>query len=279
MARWIQIPRVAAALIGASAIALLTNGAHAQTPKPSSAEFPPHAKVLDGFEKVVTKANIKPMYTIWQREKDGQMYAELPRSFASKKYFIALTVASGETYAGLQSSDFYVYWRKYDKRLALIQPNIDTRADGEKEAKSSVKRLFTDRVMMDLPIVTMGPGGGPVIDLDDMLVGKASMFFGSRAAPSSAAVRNKIFSIKTAKAFEENVEVAFEVPTLSGTLKILHYSISDIPDSTGYKPRVADARIGFFTTSYKDLSKYNDRETRPQPSGETDRRRHHPDSR
>jgi Met-zincin/Domain of unknown function (DUF5117) len=231
----------------------------AEAQKPST--FPAHDKVLTGFTKVVTKANIKPMYTVWERKSDGQMYAELPRTFATKKYFIALTVASGENYAGLQSSDFYVYWKKYDKRLALIQPNVSTRADGDREAKASVDRLFTDRLLMDLPIVTMGPGGGPVIDLDAMLVANAKLFFGSNAAPSAAAVRNGIFSISTSKVFKNNIEVAFEVPTNSGTLKILHYSISEIPDKTGYKTRTADARIGYFTTTFTDLSKYNDRET------------------
>ena len=225
------------------------------------ADFPPHAKVLEGFEKVVTKANIKPMYTLWTRDKDGQMLAELPRNFASKKYFIAMTVASGETYAGLQGSDLYVYWRRYDKRIALIQPNIGIRANGDKEAESSVKRLFTDRILLEVPIVTIGPGGGPVVDMDAILLGNASQFFGGGAAPNPVMTRNNVFSIATAKAFENNIEVAFEVPTNGGVLKQLHYSISDIPDNTGYKPREADTRIGYFTTSYTDLAKYNDRET------------------
>lgn len=240
-------------------------------------EFPPHADVLKGFDKVVTKANIKPMYTLYARKSDGQMFAELPSSFANKKYFIAVTLASGDTYAGLQGNDFYVYWRRYDKRLALIQPNISMRATSDKEAESSVKRLFTDRVLLDIPIVTMGPGGGPLIDLDALLVGKASTFFGSSGQSSSAAVRYGLFSVTTKKAFENNIEVAFEVPTdgfggirpglsgrgsNSGKLRRLHYSISEIPSSTGYKPRVADQRVGFFTTSYTDLAKYNDRETR-----------------
>lgn len=253
------------------------NAANAQTPaKPT--EFPPHAKVLEGFEKVVTKAKIKPMYTLYTRKNDGQMYAELPSSFAGKKYFIAVTLASGDTYAGLQGNDYYVYWKRYDKRLALIQPNISVRAPGDKEAESSVKRLFTDRVLLDIPIVTMGPSGGPLIDLDALLVGQASKFFGSDGRVSPSAARYGLFSVTTAKAFENNIEVAFEVPVDSsrafysysgsagsrgsGTLRRLHYSISEIPKSTGYKPRVADQRIGFFTTSYTDLAKYNDRETR-----------------
>lgn len=232
----------------------------------SSSEFPPHAKILEGFSKVVTQANITPMYTLYKRDKDGQMYAELPRNFSSKKYYMAMTMASGGPYAGLQNADRYVYWRRYDKRLALIEPNTEIRADGDKEAASSVKRLFTDRLLLDVPIVTMGPGGGPVIDLDSMLISNSTKLFVSDRGGSGAINRQAqlygLYSITNAKAFKNNIEVAFEIPSTSGQLKRLHYSISEIPASTGYKPRVADTRVGFFTTSYSDLAKYDDRETR-----------------
>ena len=89
------------ALLGVQAVA--QEPANPDPPKP---DYPPSEKVLEGYEKVVTKANIKPMYTLWTRQKDGQMYAELPRGFAQKKYFIATTVASGDTYAGLQAVMF-----------------------------------------------------------------------------------------------------------------------------------------------------------------------------
>ena len=36
-----------------------------------------------------------------------------------KKFFVALTVASGDRYAGLQAGDMYVYWRRIDKRIAV----------------------------------------------------------------------------------------------------------------------------------------------------------------
>lgn len=250
-------------LIGCGRIAatmlLATLGAQAIAQEPPKPDYPPSEKVLEGYEKVITKPNIKSMYTLWTRQKDGQMYAELPRGFAQKKYFIATTVASGETYAGLQAGDVYVYWRQYDKHLALMTPEIEYRAVGDKEAESSVKRLFTDRVLLEVPIVTMGPGGGPVIDVDAMLLNPSLSF--APAMVNFNLTRNGVYSIHTAKAFENNVEIAFEVPDISGILKVLHYSISDIPDNTGYQPRVADSRVGFFTTSYVDLAKYNDRET------------------
>ena len=256
---WFRLMRTA--VVAGIVVSAATAGA--QTATPPTPEFPPFSKVSEGFEKVVTEPGQSSMYTLYVRKKDSQVLAELPRDFASKKYFIATTVASGETYAGLHAAEYYVYWRRYNKRLALMAPEIDTRANGEREASDSVKRLFTDRVLMEVPIVTMGAGGGPVIDLDAMLLNPDPRYGLGPAAFNASMTGRGIFSIRTAKAFKDNVEISFEVPsTANGGLKILHYSISNIPDKTGYKPRVADSRVGFFTTSYSDLSRYDDRETK-----------------
>lgn len=216
--------------------------------------FPDFEKVIEGYEEVISTADKKKgLMRLWVRKSDNQMLAELPRNFAKKKFFFAVTVASGEVFAGLQAGDRYVYWRRYDDRLALIEPNIEIRSTGDKASRSSVERLFTDRVLLDIPIVTMRSRGGPVIDLDDLLVGRAGAFFGARTARG---INRNLASIQTAKAFPQNVEVAYEVPVSGGVLKTLHYSISEIPNKTGYKPRKADARVGYFTTSYKDLGQY-----------------------
>ena len=226
-------------------------------------EFPPHKEVLDGYDKVAspTKADgtaETPLWTLYTRSKDAQMFAELPSGFASQQYYVALTVAAGETFAGLQQGDLYVKLKRYDKVLAVIAPNTDVRTS-EKEAKASIERLFTDRVLMEIPIVTMGPGGGPVIDMDALCVGNASLFFPgtyvSRQTP-------RVFSIQKAKAFTENVEVAYEIPGAGGQLKTLHYSFSVLKPSPGFKPRAADQRVGYFTTAYSDFGKYQDDETR-----------------
>jgi len=221
-------------------------------------EFPPLSDVLKDYEKVVSTADgARSFYTIWTREKDGQMLAALPSGYDGKKTFIAMTVASGDSFAGLQAGDMYVYWRRYDKRLALIEPNIEIRSTGDEESKSSVERLFTDRVILDVPIVTMS-GGSPVIDMDALLVDQASKFFGPRLRSSSS----RLIKIKKAKAFPKNVELAFEIPTQNGRLQTLHYSISEIPGRGSYKPRKADERVGYFTTGYQDYGKFEDPETR-----------------
>jgi len=219
-------------------------------------EFPPLEQVIKGYEKVVSTADgQRSLYTIYKRDKDGQMLAVLPAGYESKRYFIAMTVASGQEYAGLQAGDMYVYWRRYDKHLALMQPNIRIRSDGDAESKNSVKRLFTDRVILDVPIVAMS-GGLPVIDMDALLVGQASKFFGSKVRVSNP----RLIKIKKAKAFPKNVELAFEIPASGGRLQTMHYSISEIPDNTGYQPRKADERVGYFTTSYSDYGQYKSKD-------------------
>ena len=93
-----------------------------------------------------------------------------------------------------------------------------------------------------------------MIDLDALLVGNARTFLG--VSPQSS-----LISIKKAKSFERNLEVAFEVPMSDGTLKTLHYSISEIKGSPSYKPRKADERIGYFMTAYDDYGKYEGDDT------------------
>jgi hypothetical protein len=251
---------LAIAITGLSSIVA---GAEVPAPaaKPPAAkekpEFPPLDEVLEDYKKIISTADEeKSFYDIWTREKDNQMMAALPSGYESKKFFIALTVSSGEDFAGLQAGDMYVYWKRYDKRLALIEPNIQIKSTGDQESKSSIERLFTDRVILDVPIETMS-GGSPVIDMDELLVGQAGKFFGASVRVSNP----KLIKIKKAKAFPSNVELAFEIPTENGRLQTLHYSISEISGTAGYKPRKADERVGYFTTGYRDYGQFKDPDT------------------
>ena len=221
--------------------------------------YPPLEKIIEGFTKAESRSpDHQSLGNIWTRERDSQMYLELPKDFATKKYFIALTVSSGDEYAGLQAGDYYVYWRMYNKRLALILPNVDIRSSGEPESKSSVKRLFTDQVLLDIPIVTMVPRGGPLVDADALFIGEASKFFG----PQGRITSPQISKIVKAKVFSKNVEIAFEVVGRGGKLQTLHYSMSEVPEDNGYKPRKSDERIGYFSTAYTDLGLYDKDKTK-----------------
>ena len=140
-------------------------GGSAAAPGRPAKEFPDFKDVAKDYEKVVSTPDGRSFYNIWIRKKDGQMLAELSRSYEGQRIFIAYTVAGGIPTAGEQVGDMYAYWKRYDKRLALMQPNLSVRTTGDLESKKAHGRVFTDRVILDVPIVCMGPGGGPVIDM------------------------------------------------------------------------------------------------------------------
>src|SRR4051812_21983434 len=261
--RWARVALAASVLASCGVAAQAVAQEKAEAPEPPA--FKPFSEVSKGYEKVVSTADGKSYYGLWVKPKDGGMLAELPPGWEGQKQFIAMTVSSGESYAGLQTGDLYAYWKRFDNRLMLIEPNTGTRSNGDQESKSSVKNIFTDRVVLDVPIVVMGPSGQPVIDFKALLAGRIREVFMAgggvgRVGRGLTGANPGLATIKSAKAFPKNVEITYEMPTAGGRLQAFHYSISVIPDSTGYTPRVADDRVGYFTTVYRDLGKFTDKE-------------------
>lgn len=215
----------------------------------------PWAEVSKGYEQVQA-ADGKSFFGLWVRKRDGAMLAEFPAGWQGQKHFFAMTVPTGDAYAGLQAGDMYAYWKRLENRMVLIEPNLGVRSTGDQESKRAIKDIFTDRVVLDVPVVTMGPGGQPVIDMRDLLVGRAREFYGGTAGTANG----RLATLVKAKAFPENIEITWEMPAAGSRLQQFHYSISLIPENTGYKPRVADERVGYFTTVYRDLGKFRDDE-------------------
>ena len=212
-------------------------------------EFPKFEAVSEGYTEVISTADgPKPFYRIWKRDKDAQLLAELPGDYKTKKFFVVPTVAGGDTQLGVYSiwhylvgqGAQYLYWKPYDKKLALVRPNLQVRTLGDAESKLATARVFTDTVVLTAPIVCMGPGGGPVIDLDQVLVQKSGKFFGRFTAKADFGLTR----IESAKAFPYNLELTFSFPRAGGQIVRIHYSIGTPPPSPGYKPREADRRVG-----------------------------------
>jgi len=246
---------IVSTLVACGVTLALTGGAWAQPgqsngEKKKKPEFPPFKKVAEGYRKVISTADGKrSLYTIYRRDKDHQLLAELPRSFERQKIFLASSVAGGSSFTGWQWMDMYVYWTRIGKKLVLMEPELQYQSRGSEQIDSSVERTYTDRMVLSVPIVTMGPQGGPVIDLDALLVGQSSRF-GLPLDPS-------LTKVDQCKAFPQNLEIAFEGPGMDGRMMTLHYSISLIP-KTNYTPREADERLGYFLTVFKDFNKDSD---------------------
>ena len=211
-------------------------------------------EVNEGYTKVVSTIDgTSPLFGLWKNNKDQQLLVELPRGWANKKFFIAVTPTAGVRFVGLQGNEAYIYLKKFGDRIAFISPEISVRSSGDKASKDGVDASFTDEVLIDVPIVATGLNGQPVIDLDNLLVNNASKIAGSVGSGANS----KLTTILKAKSFPKNLEVAFEMPTSGGKLKKIHYSISEVPERGSYKPRKADERVGYFGTTFRDLGQYH----------------------
>lgn len=224
----------------------------ASPPAADKPDYPPFDQVIKGCEKVVspTTDGSPSLYTLYLDKKTNKLLAELPAQYGNQRIFIATSISGGSRQTGHQWNDLYCYWKPLDKKLLLMEPNLLRQARGgdqEKELRSSVQRTYTDRVVTSVPILCMGPGRGPVINLGELLVGQMPLFTNIRG-------RGELAEFGNVKAFPQNLEIPVTVPTGDGQLTKIHYSISVIP-KTDYKPREADERVGYFLTVFKDFTK------------------------
>lgn len=242
-------------IVGISALALVAAAGHA-------ADLPPFEKVSEGYEKVVSTADgQKSMYGVYHHAKDNQLLAALPADYAEAKFFVIATVAGGDEQTGVYSiwhnrvgsPAKYLYWKRYGDTLALMEPNLSVRSSGDQENRDSTSRIYTDWVVLSVPIVSDGPLGGPVIDLDKLMLNESGSFFGG----FTRGAQYDLAEIESVKAFPNNIEVTFQLPVAGGQLAKIHYSIGVPQKDESYKPREADRRVGYFYTDFTERAEHD----------------------
>jgi hypothetical protein len=232
-------------------------------PKP---KFPPFTDVLGDAEKV---NGLIPLF-----RKDGRLFAEITPGLLNRDFIVLISIArgigEGQLLGGMSwgfGDDWLWQFRKEGDEIFIVRRNVRfTAAKGSPEEKA-VGLAYTDSVLFNLPIVTNGPGGGFVVELTPVFMSDLPQI--SQQLGGFFFAQNK--SVWAAvKGFPDNVELEVAATYASGgnisldtvadsrgvTLNV-HYSISLLPQ-TGYTPRLADDRVGYFMTVVKDYSKQGD---------------------
>jgi hypothetical protein len=211
--------------------------------------LPPFEDIAEGFDAVISSVDgNEGLYTLY-RDEDDQLLIEIAPDYDGKPILIAYTISSGIGRAGVQIGDVYGYWTRIHDQLVLVQPNLEIKSTGDEQSQSGYDRVFTNRVVLDVPILSEGPNGGPVIDGTNLFLRGSSNFFGGQ----TRGARTDLATLKNAKSFPTNVELTFDLPLSGGQFGSISYSIRTVEKDTGYEPRVADHRIGYFSTTYKDI--------------------------
>ena len=211
--------------------------------------LPTFENVAEGHEAVISSVDGNSgMYTLY-RDEDDHLLIEIAPDYDGKPILIAYTISSGIGQAGVQIGDVYGYWIRIHDQLVLVQPNLEIKSTGDEQSQSGYDRVFTNRVVLDVPILSEGPNGGPVIDGTNLFLRGSSNFFGGQ----TRGARTDLATLKNAKSFPANVELTFELPLAGGQFGTLSYSIRTVEQDTGYEPRISDHRIGYFNTTFKDI--------------------------
>ena len=231
---------------------------------PKHAQILKDAKSIDGVIQLYRTGN--------------NLYGELTSGDYSSEFIVLISIARGigqnPLLGGMSWSDgddWVWSFRKIDDRVHIIRKNVRFRANKNSPEERAVRNAYTDSVLFSLPIVTKGPKGGDLVDL-------TPVFMSDLPQISQVLVRAFVFAANksiwaSVKGFPDNVEIEVAATYASGgqrsfdsvadsrgvTINV-HYSISKLPQ-TGYQPRLADDRVGYFLTVVKDYSKVgeNDR--------------------
>ena len=227
------------------------------------------------FDKVVPDAVKVPGLINLYQKKDN-LYAEITSAQLDRDYIVVVSIAKGIgnplVYAGQSLTDDDMVWqfRKVEDRIMIVRRNYRYQADSGTTEEKSIKLAYTDSIIFSLPIIAAGPAGGDMVDLTPIFMSDLPGL--SRWNIPGFSFAKDRSSWEKVKGFAENIELevaatyssgssseAFDGAVIDGrglTVNV-HYSISKLPE-TGYKPRQADERVGYFTTAIKNLNKNPD---------------------
>jgi len=246
---------------------------------PNYPDLQPFAQVVKNTEK------LEGLFTLYHNKETGKIYLEVKPDQLNKNYLSTVTMESGigerGIYSGMPLQDLLFYFRRVNNNLHFVVRNDNFRTlPGDPQARS-LARSFSDSVLYSLSIKSIDQKRQTIlVDLGDLLLsdvpGLSSQL--SSLLQGSYQLDEKKSYFGAAKAFPLNMEIesvygftssggdrqptALETLPDSRDLTVrVHYGFSVLPKNDGYSPRLADDRIGYFTTVYEDFSDDN----RPDP--------------
>ncbi len=236
--------------------------------KPAAPPAPPYAAILKDAK------NYNGLMSVWQ--KGSNLLIEMGPAEYNNEFIVLISIARGigQTpllggYSWGFGDDWVWTFRKIDDKVHLIRKNVRFRAAPKTPEATAVANAYTDSVLFSLPIVAQGPKGGDLVDFTPVFMSDLPQI--SQVLPGFIFARDRS-TWAAIKGFKDNIELevaatyasggSADIDTVAdsrGASINVHYSISRIPQ-TGYQPRLADDRIGYFLTAVKDFSKTSDRD-------------------
>lgn len=241
----------------------------AAAPATPAPKFPPYADVVKDFESIDGLIPLK--------RKGNRLLGELGSSHLNKDFIVLISIAKGIgrkpfLLGGMSwgfGDDWVWQFRKIDDRIQLVRRNVRFKASQGGPQQKAIDMAFTDSVLFSLPVLTNSPSGASVVDLTPVFMSdlpQISMVLPGFIFSETKSTWAPGFPKGLNKGLKDNIELEVAATySSSGMQEIdsvadsrgatihVHYSISLLPQ-TGYQPRLADDRVGYFVTAVKDWS-------------------------
>ncbi len=239
---------------------------------------------VEGFEKL---EGLFPIYR--KQEDDGRLklYMEIPRANLDQYYMLQTTASTGDSasvVAGDPISDLvFQFQEKPNNMIYMVVPNFGFRADEHAPIMRAVKRSFSESYVEAFDIeAKQSDRDSVLIDISDLFLGNIgqvydlmmgggggglSLFGGGGYSPD----REKSY-VDYVKNFPENVAVrsiyAFDgtpEPSMGGPtttadsrslVVAISYNLFKLETESGFEPRAFDARVGYFTVDFDDMTDF-----------------------
>ncbi|MEO3402284.1 zinc-dependent metalloprotease [Mucilaginibacter sp. CAU 1740] len=204
---------------------------------------------------------------------DGKYYYEIPDSLNNREMLVVTRFVKtpgglrtfGQQYGGEEINDQVWKWERHDKQVFIRVPSFSMRADSTSDMYQSVKNSNLDAVLASFEVKAFNKDTtGVLIDVTDFYNGDTQAIGLSdeiKKAYKTMGLDNSRSYIDTIKSFPINIEAhslktyrAGESPTDNSTGAItfeLNTSMLLLP-KTPMKPRIMDARVGFFGQGQTD---------------------------
>ena len=232
-------------------------------PRPYNRVVTPVAKTRDGLFKT--------------HRLGSRLLFELPRGVMNKDILVVPRVAkapAGGPYGGQQvGRSMVIRWERRDNRVLLREIRYDIVADSANEMARAVAASTFASVIASLPVDAYGPDSAAVVDVTRLFTAPPSELGpGATLRGVPDATRSLIERVA---AYPENVEVeAMLTATPPATPNapvpspffpqggqappsnslVMHWSIVKLPERP-MLARLADSRVGYFTTQQTDYSR------------------------
>jgi hypothetical protein len=217
--------------------------------------FPPLDKVVGDMKPVATERGESGMVTLYRHpvsarhEDQTTLLARIPSSLLGEDLLVARSISRGVS-AGFMWGDTLGRFVLRGGSVVLQTPNVRYAASNEGPLAEVVERTYRPRILGEMKIKTM-VDGDPVVDLADLLLGST----GKLPGVSSTKPDKGLSEYHAIKLFPDNLLIDVDLAMKDGEgfeLIGLAYSFRRLPEAGAYEPRMADERVGYFTSVRQD---------------------------